>query len=48
LVEGRTRLSRREICELGHHAAVPAALVGGLVMFGQLGGDFARLALTPS
>jgi len=48
LVEGRTRLSRRELCELGRHAAIPAALVGGLVMLGQLGGDFARLAMTPS
>ncbi|MGH8516306.1 MAG: NnrU family protein [Panacagrimonas sp.] len=47
LVAGRTRLSRRELGELGRHAAIPAAVVGGLVVIGQLGGDTARQALTP-
>lgn len=47
LIAGRTTLSRRELGELGRHAAIPAALVGGLVVVGQLGGDVARQVLTP-
>jgi uncharacterized membrane protein len=47
LISGRTRLSRRELAELGRHAAIPAALVGGLVVVGQLGGELARQALAP-
>lgn len=48
LVTGRTRLSWRELGELGRCATIPAALVGGLVVVGQLGGDVARQALTPN
>lgn len=48
LVAGRTKLSWRELGELGRHAAFPAALVGGLVLIGLFGGDVARQALTPS
>jgi len=48
LISGRTRLSWRELGQLGRHAAIPAALVAGLVVVGLLGGDGARQALTPS
>lgn len=48
LATGRTRLLRRELGELGRHAAIPAALVVGLVVLGQSGGELARQALAPS
>lgn len=48
LVTGRTRLSRRELGELGRHAAIPLALVIGLVVVGQFGGEVAWQTLMPS
>jgi len=48
VITGRTTLSWRELGQLGHHAAIPAMLVGGLVMLGLLGGESARQALTPN
>lgn len=48
LVTGRTKMSWRELGELGRCATIPAALVGGLVVVGQFGGDVSRQALTPS
>ena len=47
LIAGRTTLSRRELGELGRHAAMPAALLGGMVVVGQLDGEVARQVLTP-